>query len=276
MAVTPTRNSADEEIVDSYAMWLQSWSASRSTIVARTTLARARLHDWGIDGFTEGNVQEFLARTHSETGKPLSKWTRSTYHAHLSCFCSWLAASGRIDTNPMPGVRKPKPPKSIPRPLSASDLDRVLSVVEGDTRDWIILALRAGLRASEVAKIRGEDVSSDGLFVLGKGDLPVTLPCHPEILEMAQRRPRHGYWFPGNDDGHIRGQQVSLVVGKLFHAIGIAGSIHRVRHTYGTQLMRTGVNMRTVQKLMRHASLATTATYTAVDEDELRAAINLL
>jgi integrase/recombinase XerD len=93
---------------------------------------------------------------------------------------------------------------------------------------------------------------------------------------MAQRYPRYGYWFPGNQAGHIRPQQVSMTVGRLFHSIGIEGSIHRCRHVFGTRLLRSGVNIRTVQKLMRHANLDTTANYTAVDEDELRAAIDLL
>ena len=65
-------------------------------------------------------------------------------------------------------------------------------------------------------------------------------------------------------------------MGKLFTALGISGSIHRVRHVYGTRLLRAGVNIRVVQKLMRHSSLATTATYTAVDESEMRSAIETL
>ncbi len=60
---------------------------------------------------------------------------------------------------------------------------------------------------------------------------------------------------------------------QVFDALGIEGSIHRCRHVFGTRLLRQGVHIRTVQKLMRHASLSTTANYTAVDEDELRAAI---
>jgi Phage integrase family len=50
--------------------------------------------------------------------------------------------------------------------------------------------------------------------------------------------------------------------------------VHRCRHVYATRLLRSGVNIRVVQQLMRHASLQTTAAYTAVDEDELRDAVN--
>lgn len=259
-----------DSITDEYATWLRSWGASERTITARHGLARARLAEWGIDGMTAEHISDFLGRS---TIKP---WTRSTYHSNLTCFTAWLVAAGHLDANPMEGVRKPKRPAPRPRPLSEAEVARVLAAVDGEVRDWIRLALLSGLRASEIAKIRGEDVTGDGLYVVGKGNKAVTLPCHDEIWAMAERYPRKGYWFPGNDDGHMRAQQISLIVGKTFHAMGIEGSIHRCRHVYGTRLLRAGVHIRIVQKLMRHTNLDTTAAYTAVDEDELREAVNRL
>ncbi len=260
-----------DAIVNAYVTWLRSWSDSERTVKARQTMANARLKEWGLEGFTETNVTTFLARPELK-----SRWTKSTYHAHLTCFCAWLEAAGWIESSPMPKVRKPKRPQNRPRPLSEREVARVLSVAEGTTADWINLALLAGLRASEIAKIRGEDVNADGIFVQGKGGKQEVLPCHPQLWDMAQHYPRIGYWFPGNDNGHVRSQHISLTVGRFFHALGIEGSIHRCRHVFGTRLLRSGVNIRTVQKLMRHSSLDTTANYTAVDEEELRAAVNLL
>ncbi len=268
-----------EQILKEYEAWMRSWGASPRTIKARLTMMKSRLKIWGLDGFTAQNVQDYLGRRRimaDGTEREMSRWTRTTYHAHLTDICAWLVATGRIEESPMADVRKGKRPKGIPRPLSEVETRRVLEVVTGETRDWILLALLAGLRASEIAKVRGEDFAADGIYVLGKGDKPEVLPCHDDLWEMAQRYPRRGFWFPGSDEGHISGQHVSQTVGRLFHAMGIEGSIHRARHTYGTRLMREGINIRTVQKLMRHANLDTTANYTAVDEDELRAAINKL
>lgn len=263
-----------ELLIGQYVSWLQTWASPR-TIGSRRTLITSRLKEWGLDGFTEKNISEFMARPKAD-GKPRSRWTKATYHNHLTDFCNWLVAAGYLEDSPMDKIRKPKRPPAQPRPLSEAEVEKVLGVVEGQTRDWILLALLAGLRASEIAKIRGDDVNADGIYVEGKGGTIVTLPCHPDLWDMAQRYPHHDYWFPGSEDGHTRSQQVSLVVGKLFHALGIQGSIHRCRHVFGTRLLRKGINIRTVQKLMRHASLDTTANYTAVDEDEMRAAINLL
>lgn len=278
-AITRRRLVAMDEIdriVDAYAMWLRSWGAAKTTVTARRNMADSRIRAWGLDGFTTDNITAYLAGPQSPDKKPWSRWTRSTYHNHLTDLCAWLTSTGYIDEDPMPDVRKPKRGSNNPRPLSEPEVAKVLSIAQCETRDWILLALNAGLRASEVAKIHGEDVSVDGIHVEGKGGTIVTLPCHPDLWEMAQRYARYGYWFPGDDNGHISGQHVSLVVGKLFTAFGIQGSIHRCRHVYATRLLRSGTNIRTVQKLMRHANLDTTANYTAVDEDELRAAINLL
>lgn len=263
-----------DQLVADYVAWLRSWKASEATITARATLARSRLKAWGLTGFTQANVEAFLAS--DSRGRERARWTMATYHNHLTDLCGWLVATGRLAENPMPAVRKTTRPKKRPRPLSDVELERVLSVVQGQTRDWCLLALRAGLRAFEIAKIRGEDVDRGGIFVCGKGEVEATLPCHPDIWEMAERYPRHGYWFPGNDDGHVRAQHISLTVGKLFDALGIEGSIHRLRHKYGTDLVRAGVHVRRVQQLMRHASLETTAGYTEVTEDELRDAILML
>jgi integrase/recombinase XerD len=259
-----------EGTLNEYEQWMRSWGASERTIGARLTLARSRLKDWGIDGFTVENIRAFLARPR------LKRWTIATYHAHLTDFCAYLVATERLEENPMLDVRKTKKPNGKPRPLSEGEVARVLSVAEGRTRAWILLALLAGLRASEIAAIRGEDVAEEGIYVRGKGDKVEVLPCHAALWELAQTYPRKGYWFPGPQDGHLRAQVVSQSVGRFFDGLGIEGSIHRVRHVYGTRLLRAGVNIRTVQKLMRHANLDTTANYTAVDEDELRAAINLL
>lgn len=261
----------EESVLEDYVRWLRSWTDSESTIRARRIIARARIREWTLDGFTYDNVIDYLSQH--------KRWTRSTYHAHLLCFCGWAATAGHIEADPMGEVRKPKRPSSKPRPLSEAEVTAVLAVAKGFTRDWIVVALHSGLRVSEIAALRGEDVTADGIYLRGKGDKPEILPCHPEIWNLAQRYPRRGYWWPGDESGntHITPGAISSRVGRLFRDQGIRdGSIHRCRHVFGTRLLRSGANIRTVQKLMRHSNLDTTANYTAVDEDEMRDAINLL
>ena len=233
-------------------------------------VATVLLREFGADGLTADNLQTWLGRP------DLSRWSRATYFSNLKDFCTWLHASGRISSNPADELKSPTRPKSLPRPLSEAEAELVLANVTGRTRDWILLAMLAGLRAHEIAKIRGEDVTAEGIYVEGKGGTRASIPTHPELWLMAQRYPRKGYWFPGRFEGAINRTTISTQVGNEFRELGISGSIHRCRHVYGTRLLRAGVNIRTVQQLMRHASLQTTANYTAVSEDEMRAAIHTL
>lgn len=261
-------------IVAGYERWMRSWDAADRTIEARTTLARARLDEWGLSGFTPEAVRTFLATP------GWSKWTKATYHAHLKSLCEYLVAAGYLRSSPMDDVRKVRRPSSLPRPLSDAEMGLVLdrAATHGDprVRDWIVLARREGLRCHEIAKLSGGHLNERGLYVLGKGGKEAVLPIHAEVAAMAQRYPRHGYWWPSPYGGHLQSDSLSAAVSKFFTALGIEGSIHRVRHNFGTDLLRAGNNIRIVQQLMRHSSLATTAAYTAVDEDELAAAIGRL
>lgn len=271
-----TKLSAEHELIrEEYVTWLRSWSDSDRTVESRRTMITSRLNAWGLEGFTKSNVEAFLAERRAD-GQKRSKWTRSTYYTHLKCICAWLYAADLIDSDPMTEVRKPDRGSKLPRPLSEKEVARIEAAVVPPVSDWVQLALLAGLRVSEIAAVRGEDVHADGIYVEGKGGKREVLPCHEDLWDMAQRYPRSGYWWPGPENGHIRSRQISLRVGHLFGSLGIDGSIHRCRHVYATRLLRAGVNIRAVQKLMRHTNLDTTANYTAVDEDELRNAINLL
>lgn len=262
---------SNDTVIAAYERWLRSW-ASPPTTRARVLIARSRLKAWGsVENITPDRIQEWLGGPELKSG-----WSRSTYHAHMTDFCKWLVATHRLADNPMTYVRKGKRPRSQPRPLSEADVARVLAVAEGRQRDWLLLALLAGLRAHEIAKIRGEDVTSDGIYVEGKGGTKATIPLHPDLAKVAARYPHTGYWFLNRNGNHITSATVTNYTSILFRSLGITGSIHRCRHVYGTRLLRSGTNIRTVQKLMRHSNLDTTAAYTAVDEDELRAAINLL
>lgn len=265
-----------DELLDAYAAWMRSWDAAPNTITARLTVLRPRLEQWGgVTGVTTANIEAWLASL-----PPDKPWTKSTYYSHAKSLCDWLVATHRLPEHPMTGgkIRPARRPKGVPRALSEVEVTRALEAASGDLRTWLVLALSIGLRAHEIAKLRGEDVGEDHVFVRGKGGVLAELPTHPDVWALAQGYPRQGYWFPANTDtGHIPRERISTKVGLHFRKCGIPhGSIHRARHLYATRLLRRGAHIRLVQKLMRHADVATTSGYTAVDEDELRAAILLL
>jgi len=204
-------------------------------------------------------------------------WSRATYYGHLRSYFTFAMENDLLAVDPMGRMRRPKPGKSIPRPLTPAQVAAVMAAARPNTRAWLTLGLYAGLRAHEIAKIRGEDVGEDQLYVWGKGGQGAFVPTHPLVWVLALTRPRDGWWFPTRAAaGHVTSLAVSTMTSKLFKANGIEGSIHRCRHTYATELLRGGANIRVVQTLMRHESLSSTQIYTAVDEGERRDAINRL
>ncbi|MGO2669010.1 MAG: tyrosine-type recombinase/integrase [Microbacterium gubbeenense] len=76
--------------------------------------------------------------------------------------------------------------------------------------------------------------------------------------------------------GPVGPHAVSSAIRHSMLRVGLDGKPHQLRHSYGTELVRAGVNLRVVQQLMRHESPATTAIYTAVDDEQLRAGIATL
>lgn len=246
-----------------YDDWLRSWGASARTVEARIRLARH------LDpAATTEDLTSWLAR--------YDGWTKATYYAGARSWYGWLTTTGRIAADPTACLRPPRKPKPRPRPLTEAEVTAVLARADDRARAWFLLALLAGLRAHEIAKLRGEDVAEDFIFVEGKGGQRAFLPTHPDLWRLAAEYPRAGWWFPGREDGHISRRTVTNYSSRIFASVGVDGSIHRLRHTFATRLLRSGANVRIVQTLMRHESMTTTANYLGVAEDERRAAIGLL
>jgi site-specific recombinase XerD len=186
----------------------------------------------------------------------------------------FLLFLGYINADPVAGLTRPKVKRTLPKPLTDEEVEAIKEKAPTQQiRDQITLVLLTGLRASEVAVICGDDVQADRLFIrCGKGDKDAYLPTHPDVWTIAQRYPRRGRWFPG-----ATAQSISLNMSRVFRRVGITeGATHRLRHTYGSRLLAAGVDLRTIQTLMRHESLATTEIYTKLPQNSAQDAIRKL
>ncbi len=223
--------------------------------------------------------------------------SRRTYRGALIAFFSFLHEDGIRDDDPSAKLPRIKVPKGEPRPLSPDQVDRMLaSGAYKRTRAMILLGYYQGFRAAMIARVDGDDVTlpldergevardEDGQILggtirtIGKGSKERVLPLHPMIAELALSMPRHGLWFAARDGSArpIRSQSVSALITKAMRRAGIADptlSPHSLRHGFGTDLVEAGVDIRVVQELMMHDSLATTQIYTRVSEQRKRAAI---
>lgn len=208
--------------------------------------------------------------------------TAATYHSYLRAWFSWLCLMDYRADNPMVKIGTPQYPERVPRPVSDDDLVRLLCTrMHHRTRVMILLAAMAGLRVSEIARVRGEDIDikTPRLFVIGKGGRRAWLPLHPLLVDAALTMPTRGWWFPSNrrrPGDHVRGKGVSDIIGNAMRRADARGTPHCLRHWTGTTLLDDGADLRTVQELLRHKSVATTQIYTKVPDARRHDAVNRL
>ncbi|MEM6109218.1 tyrosine-type recombinase/integrase [Mycobacterium sp. 050272] len=263
--------------LDAWEIYMRGAGRSERTIHdARLRLEQLeRFAGKMVETMTPLDVSRFLGRP------ALNAWSRSSYFVSLASFYRWYGEHGGVDVTAR--LPRPKMPKSTPQPLTDEQLAALLATnMRRKTRAMILLAALAGLRVHEIAKLRAEDVDvrERTLRVTGKGNRTETLPLHPLLVDIATTMPRSGYWFMGNSTRPgqpIARRTVTAVIQMAMVRAGIpGGTAHKLRHWYATKLVAGGTDLRTVQTLMRHANLNTTAIYVKVVDSKRVDAIDRL
>lgn len=262
------------DLLSEWATWMRAAGWTPKTVSGRLGVIRCASNATGSDplAFEPGVVSEWLAGLSNAN-------TRSTYFRGLVAWHGWLLEQGHRPDDPTRLLRRPRQPKGVPHPVSTAGLQRLLKHLETRPRHraMVLLCAYQGLRVHEVAKIRGEDIDLDDnvLRVLGKGGKDAVLPLHPEVVGLAAVMPRRGWWFGSSKHKGrpVAPTAVTTGVGNAMRAAGVQGSAHSLRHWYGTHLLRSGADIRVVQGLMRHASLATTEGYLEVADGAQLAAV---
>src|SRR5215468_7366691 len=175
-------------------------------------------------------------------------------------------------------------PQKLPLTMSPNEAERLLDMT-GSLRDQVMLSLGygCGLRAGEIVRLKAGDIDSAQMIiriVQSKGDKDRHVMLPPELLSSLRQwwkvRPTRfdagvpvgeRWLFPGRRQGqHLTYRQLS----RLFHqskaAAGITKrvSLHSLRHSFATELLRKGTNLRYIQALLGHSKPETTARYTRV------------
>lgn len=254
-----------------FRAWLVASGASRRTITERVAAIRAlgRTADGCPCHLNASDVTRWV-------GSVPAAWSKVTYYGHAASWARFLTGSGR-DGSWIEGVPKPKARKGTPRPCGLAELTAAVHAADPVSRMMLVLASLQGLRVSEVAKVRGEEVDADTLFVEGKGGSRAMLPTHPTVWVLAAEFPRRGWWFPGAHPRRpICRQTVWRRISDALQAVDCYAVPHQLRHFYGSALLDSGANIRVVQRLMRHESLASTQVYTYISDGDCQRAINAL
>jgi len=207
----------------------------------------------------------------------------------ISSFYGFLQDTGQATHNPARGVPLPKVAQAFPRCLSDQQAKQLLEAAHTPWhRAMVALLLFAGLRRSEVTAITLDDLDLERgqLLVRGKGMKQRVVPLAPVVVQAIREylpcRPYadSAHLFVSRVGGRplpgrVTNRMLSTVLSKA--GLGEEGvTPHRLRHTFATQLIRNGVDVRTVQELLGHADLQTTARYLHSDMSTKRAAVGRL
>lgn len=180
-------------------------------------------------------------------------------------------------------IEPPKRPKNLPKYLTEREIGAILKKAkENNKRDYLILAVLAytGIRVSELCNLRVEDVDTVRRIIHirgGKGskDRIVIIPPHlSEELEQYIRENNMltGPLFPGKSDKNgITPRTVQRLVKKYAKMCNITKEVtpHVFRHSFATNMLRRGADIRYIQRLLGHSSLSTTEVYTHLSEADL-------
>lgn len=265
-----------DELIDAFSTYQRANGLAHNTIRNRASIIRHFTTRYDPLTATRQDVRAFLARPIKASSK------RINLHA-LRAFYAFLIEDGYRDDDPTVKAAKVHVPRNLPRPFSWEQIHAMLATgAYRRTRVMILLGYYQGLRVSQIAAVKGDDIDllSGTIRTTAKGSVELILPLHPVVRELAESMPR-GWWFPARkaNSGHIAPSSVSDLVRRAKLRAGITDpelTAHSLRHSYGTHLLENGVDVRVVQELMGHANLATTQIYTRVSDIQRRAGINAL
>lgn len=172
-------SSQNHALISEWELWQMAARRSARTVEERIRVIAQFAHETGLAPHQAQSIDiiKWLAR-HTDW----SESTNATYYSYLRSWFSWLCIMDYRTDNPMTKLAAPRYPDRVPRPVTDDGLTRLLTQrMHHRTRVMILLAALAGLRVSEIAKVRGDDfdLGKPALYVLGKGGKRHALPLHP-------------------------------------------------------------------------------------------------
>jgi len=289
-----------QSLIDSFLLMLR----------AERNLSQHTIRAYGVDlsdfiGWVKREELDLAAVDHRAARRYLadldrSRYNRTTINRRLSAirtFFTWLIETGELDHNPLGAVSGPKKPHHLPSTIVEEDIERLLTINDLSTptglRNQAIIEFfyASGARISEVAalKVSSIDFSQMMVTVFGKGSKQRLIPLHRlalrrlhEYLSLARpelarhsKRPTDSLFLS------TRGLPMGAdSIRKMFKAaLKQAGldpsfSPHDLRHSFATDLLENGADLRSVQELLGHENLSTTQIYTHLSISHLKSVHN--
>jgi len=262
------------DLIPPHLTWLRAGGRSTATIDARQRLL------WHADdhlpyGLDDAYADEIAAYEANDDWAP---WTLHTYDSHLRGFFGWGVETGHLPDDPMRHLIRPDEGDRLPDPCTDAELARLLELAPA--KPWRLVWLLAayqGLRVSELARLRRQDITPERIRVRrGKGRKDAYIDTHPIVWAAVKDLPM-GEVVRDPDGSTVTGYQLTNRGWYLFRKLGLPEMrIHRLRHWHATSLLAGGADLETVRQCMRHASITSTVGYTLIASNVRRAAVHAL
>lgn len=243
----------------------------------------------GVEMLRDISVTDMRSFMAHEKNRGISARSLARELSAVKSFYRWFSERDDFDATAVMMTRAPKFHNKLPRPLAKDAAKAVLETAAMQSnepwvqaRDVAVLTLLygCGLRISEALSLTFADVPlSDKLHIRGKGDKDRIVPVIPTARQAVAR---YVAVWPGSDaadqalfrgvrGGPLLARQVQKTLESVRMQLGLPASVtpHAMRHSFATHLLSAGGDLRSIQELLGHASLASTEAYTAVDTARL-------
>ncbi len=249
------------------------------------------ISDLDLNFFKSVETSDIYNYLYDKNTKAIS---RARKISSIKSFYKYLCdISKKIERNPTSGLEAPKLEKRLPKYLNLDESLALLHSVQGEfkERDYAILTvfLNCGLRLSELVGINLEHIKGDTLSVIGKGNKERSVHLNKACLDAieAYLKVRPVDKVKGDDRRalfiskkykRISPRMVEIMVKQYIISAGLDPkkyTPHKLRHTAATLMHKhAGVDIRTLQQVLGHETIATTQIYTHIDSDEVKSAID--
>ena len=241
-----------------------------------------------LSSVTLDDLQAFFADLHDLGIAPTSQ---SRIVSGLKSFFRYLKVEGYIDEDPAILLEKPRTGRHLPEVLTVDEIDAMISCIdlstpEGRRNRAIMETLYGcGLRVSELVNLDLSHLFLDSEYIIvrGKGSkerlVPIDRMAIDEIRRWMEDRDaidlkpgEEGMLFVSKRGRRLTRVMIFYIVKRLCELAGIRKEIspHTLRHSFATHLLEGGANLRAIQQMLGHESIATTEIYLHVDRTQLR------
>lgn len=256
-------------VLDAYLRHMQAEVSPRTYESYARILRRAQEQlPHGVVEATDDEIRDWL------WDRALASQTRRCYIAAIRGLHQWMCRRGISDFDPTEYLPHVAAPDYLPRPVPDDQVAHLLAHARGRVRLWCVIALYAGARCCEIARMQRQHISPEQVRIHGKGDRHRVVPTHPELWAAVRDLPAGAVtdrpakqiswaiaWEADQLAEHSRWPELAEI------------TAHRLRHTIATKMLEATGDFSVVQQFLGHRSPATTAVYARVAAPRLRAAV---